>query len=211
MTFVVGSSKALGNGKFYQNSGKLNSWGRAAERTAANYFKNITFVGGQPLDLSDSPAVLNNAAVTLTVNSRTLTLGGLGEETSGSALTKAGAGTLVLSNDNTYSGATTVSAGVLQIDGESVSRVFVVDAGATLKIGEDAKLSNKTSLSIADGGVVYLHGYVKRNIKSLVIADVEQELTGTYGAIGSGATHEMACFKGPGKLKFGSGFIITIR
>lgn len=211
VTFVVGSSKALGNGKFYQNSGKLNSWGRAAERNSGNYFKSITFVGGQPLDLSDSPAVLNNAVVTLTVNSRTLTLGGLGEETIGSALTKAGAGTLVLSNDNTYSGATTVSAGVLQIDGESVSRVFVVDAGATLKIGEDATLSNKTSLSIADGGVVYLHGYVKRNIKSLVIADVEQELTGTYGAIGSGATHEMACFKGPGKLKFGSGFSIIIR
>ena len=211
VTFVVGSSKALGNGKFYQNSGKLNSWGRAAERAAANYFKSITFNGGQPLDLSGSPAVLNNAAVTLTVNARTLSLGGLGEETAGSALTKAGAGTLMLAGDNTYSGATTVRAGVLQIDGESVSRVFVVDAGATLKIGEDATLSNKTSLSIADGGVVYLHGYVKRNIKSLVIADVEQELTGTYGAIGSGATHEMACFKGPGKLKFGSGFSIIIR
>ena len=211
VTFVVGSSKALGNGKFYQNSGKLNSWGRAAERTAANYFKSITFVGGQPLDLSDSPAVLNNAAVTLTVNARTLSLGGLGEETAGSALTKAGAGTLVLVGDNTYSGATTVSAGVLQIDGESVSRDFAVAAGATLRIGEDATLSKKTTLSIADGGVVYLHGYAKRNIKSLVIADVEQELNGTYGAIGSGATHEMACFKGPGKLNFGSGFIISIR
>lgn len=211
MTFVVGSAKALGNGRYYQNGGNLNSTGRPVSCDTENFFKSVEFKGTQPLDLSDSAAVLNNAAVTLKVNARTLTLGGLGEAEPGSSLTKNGSGTLVLAGDNTYSGDTAVTEGVLQIDGKNESRAYAVDAGATLKFGESAVLPEKTVLSIAEGGTVFLHGYVIHNIKSLIIGDIEQEPYGTYGAIGSGATHEMACFRGPGKVRFNTGFSVKLR
>jgi hypothetical protein len=72
-------------------------------------------------------------------------------------------------------------------------------------------LPEKTVLSITEGGTVFLHGYVIHNIKSLIIGDIEQDPFGTYGAIGSGATHEMACFRGPGKVRFNTGFSVKLR
>ena len=49
-----------------------------------------------------------------------------------SALTKVGTGTLTLSGANTYSGATTVSAGRLRINGSSSATSYTVLSGATL-------------------------------------------------------------------------------
>lgn len=60
----------------------------------------------------------------------------IGPNTSG-GLTKLGAGTLILSNVNTYAGATTVSNGTLELRGGGsidVSTSIVVDAGATLAV-----------------------------------------------------------------------------
>ncbi len=51
-------------------------------------------------------------------------------------VTKAGTGTLVLSGANTWTGATAINAGTLEVTGNSnTKRIYTVAAGATLKIG----------------------------------------------------------------------------
>ncbi len=62
--------------------------------------------------------------------SRTLTYGGI--IYGGNTLTKSGAGTLILSGVNIYSGATTVSAGIMIVNGSAANSAFTVDLGTTL-------------------------------------------------------------------------------
>jgi fibronectin-binding autotransporter adhesin len=66
------------------------------------------------------------------------------------SLSKTGAGTLVLSGNNTFSGATTVDAGTLRVNGSTASAV-VVDSGATLggsgSIGAAATLNAGANLA----------------------------------------------------------------
>jgi autotransporter-associated beta strand protein len=68
-------------------------------------------------------------------------------------LTKNGAGTLILSGNNTYTGATTVNAGTLQLDG-SITGNLTVQAGGRL-IGSGTIGGN---LTVANGGVAEFSG-----------------------------------------------------
>ena len=78
-----------------------------------------------------SGAVTLSTTPTITVNSNTLTLGGA-ISGSGLGLTKAGDGTLVLGGSSTYSGATTVSAGTLEVTGNIESSNVGINFGATM-------------------------------------------------------------------------------
>jgi autotransporter-associated beta strand protein len=51
------------------------------------------------------------------------------------SLTKAGAGTVTLSTNNTYTGTTTISAGTLTLSGTSASGGIAIDSGGTLQLG----------------------------------------------------------------------------
>jgi autotransporter-associated beta strand protein len=80
----------------------------------------------------------------ITIPSGGLTAGGDGASTTYSGvlsgaggLTKAGAGTMILTGSNTYTGATTVTGGILEIIG---------------------KVAGSTSLSVSSGAVLYLNG-----------------------------------------------------
>lgn len=211
-TLSLGNRNALGSSTLYMNGGRLDSQGVAAVACTDGYLKSFTFKGSTSLDLSSGTAHLNAAAVTLTVDANTLTLGALEEETAGSTLTKAGAGTLVLNGEAHYTGATTVSAGTLRLNGAVASRELSVVSGATLAFVSTTELHKKVSLAIEEGGKLNLKNLDPIQVKRLFVAGVELTETGTYGAVGSGARHELACISGWGQLKVGgSGFTVLVK
>ena len=95
--------------------------------------------------------------------------------------TKKGQGILNLTGANTYGGDTVVEAGVLRM------------TSAYLADGADVFLTTGGQLALAYGGAA-------DDVRSLYFDGVPQ-VTGTWGATGSGAAHiNDTFFRGPGKL-----------
>jgi autotransporter-associated beta strand protein len=130
------------NGSFNLNSGSFldNSSGAAITNSTYNpgqaWNGDWTFIGSQG---TNSDLNLGIGAVTMTTSPivtvsnalTTLTVGGV-ISGAGFGLVKAGAGTLKLTGKNTYSGATTISNGTLQVVvGGSCSNSAVTVAGST--------------------------------------------------------------------------------
>jgi fibronectin-binding autotransporter adhesin len=162
----------------------------------------------------------NNSARAFTINTdllvsgtgpRTLQLQGTGAGTNTFAgkivdgpgmvvsLTKAEAGTWVLSGDNTYSGPTTVNAGTLVLAGSQT-------------------LSDTAALTIASSGTrkVHLNTGVKEKVGSLVFG-TDPQVTGTWGSSASTAENKNdTYFSGEGLLYVGidtppSGTVIIVK
>ncbi len=205
--FVIASKDAFGTGALDLGSGaRINCAKDVGGLSTATpqTWRNFTFLGECNFSLGDGPVTLANAGTTVTVNANTLSVeGAIGETNEGSNLSKAGTGTLVLNGANTYTGTTTVSAGTLAIGGSPAAPLAVsVAEGATLRLDPFVQLDGKATLDIADGASVVLHNRDVQGISRLVVNGVEQEAAGSYGAVGSGATHELPCFAGYGVLAF---------
>jgi autotransporter-associated beta strand protein len=135
-TLALDSDTALG-------TGALNIGGGTAldatlpgivqtNNNAQSWDGNFTFDGTYSLNLGAGAVTLTGNR-TVTVNANTLTVGG--PISGGYGITKAGAGTLLLSGHSTYSGATSVSNGVLEVSGS---------------------VSSTSSVTVSAGGVFYL-------------------------------------------------------
>lgn len=99
---------------------------------------------------------LNGATRTIAVNASTATLSGDIQTSSGTAgITKIGAGTLVLSGTNTYSGPTTISAGALTIGNVSTfSNTSQIVLSGTSRLEVNAANASLAKLA-AGGGVPF--------------------------------------------------------
>lgn len=105
-----------------------------------------------------------------------------GDAPTDGGLTKTGAGQLNLASGNTYNGNTTVNAGTLSVQSTSF---------------DDA-----STITIADGATLNLNTGATDTVGSLVLG-VGTQPNGTYGAIGSGAQHEIAQITGNGFIQVG--------
>ena len=152
-TLNINSASAIGSGSFTISGGTLNNTSGSSVTLSTNNAQtwngDFAFTGTNDLNLGNG-AVTLGASRTVTVNNNgILTVGGI-ISGSGLGLAKAGSGTLILGGVNTYTGATTVSAGTLQtsaadriIDSSAIS----VSSGATFALG-----GNETVASIAGAG-----------------------------------------------------------
>ena len=142
---------------------------------------DFSFAGSNALTLSGTVAL--TAARTVTVSANTLTSSGV---VSGAfALAKQGPGTLVLSGANTYTGATTVSQGIISVQSAAALGTAVgtttVASGATLQIQNSLTVAEPLNLSgtgVSGAGAVEqvsgtntLSGAVVLNGATTIIAD----------------------------------------
>ena len=143
-TVNLGVANTYNGPTFIRNGATLNA-NVANALPTANGRTDVTFDGTGTsvlaLGADQSVASLTSAgAATVTLNANTLTVGAASGSTTFAGaiggtggLIKDGASTLVLSGNNGYTGATTVSAGRLTLQGTYGSSGFAISSGATLE------------------------------------------------------------------------------
>jgi len=212
-TVVLSAASSYNGPTTIQNSGVLqlgnNNVLPTAPRTAMTITGSSTFnlagySDGVASLTGDSTAIVRNSVVggtsTLTVNSGsgvTSTFAGVIAGTNGGtqgniALQKDGAGTLILTGTNTYSGTTTVNGGTLTAaagPGNALGSTsgITVNSGGTLLLGASDQINNSATVTLAGGT------FAKGNFGE-----------GTASASGMGALTLTAA---GGELDFGTGTV----
>jgi autotransporter-associated beta strand protein len=180
----IANSAAIGNGPLTINGGTLdNLTGSAitlATNNAQNWNGNFIFQGTAALNTGIGTVTLSSSR-TVTVNgSNALTVGG-GISGSGDSLTKAGAGTLILtSNGNSYSGNTYIVGGVLQVGaGSTVGALptgsVSIGSGTTFAVDRsDNIIFSALANPLSGAGTFY-----KQASNTLTFTGTSSALTGT--------------------------------
>ena len=154
-----------------------------ADTTPSHNWTVNTGSGG-PLTLD----VLSGTA-TITVSNQTATIGAVLAGTDG--LLKLGAGTLALSSQNTYTGGTTVSGGVLDLTGGggssgTINGTATVNSGATLRldtgdaVGYGGGSTALTTINLT-GGTMNVNTTANQTLGSAVINLTGGAITGVSG------------------------------
>lgn len=139
-TLIISDQNSLGTNQFFFNGGTLIS---KNELTGSNRIQNIVSIGGDvtidgtnPIEFADMRTFFGSLTKVQTIIGTVLVSGPIGFA---NLINKGGAGTMILSAANSYSGNTTVQAGVLKLTGDGSitgSPVIRVDSGATFDLSE---------------------------------------------------------------------------
>jgi fibronectin-binding autotransporter adhesin len=129
----IANSAALGSGPLTISGGTLDNTSGAALTLAGSIAKNVNgsfvFGGSSPLNTGSGAVALGGSATVTVSGTGALTIGGA---ISGGALTKNGPGTLVLAADNSYSGGTGLSSGLLVLNTLSLGTGPLTITGGSL-------------------------------------------------------------------------------
>lgn len=186
-TLAVNNNNALGTGNVTLAGGTLQASGESLSNavtfTAASGLNTASTGNAQipGLTLKGGVTLAGDGALTVTGNTRTAIDSVVSEDSVGRTLIKDGAGTLVLTRDNTYTGGTFVRAGTLVVNnaynrtalgsgtGEgavtvgrgatltgtfAISGALQVNNGGTLGIGNSIGHSSVSSLTLAGGSLM---------------------------------------------------------
>jgi fibronectin-binding autotransporter adhesin len=181
MTGSIGQNVTISasSGTLQLNSNTIN--GTAGLGILIDNSNAFTLTISAPMKVGNAETWTNNSGNLFTVgaggvdtNSKALTINGTGNTTisgvvsNGGSLTKSGTGTLTLSGANTYTGTTTVSAGILNIQNATAlgapAGSTTVSSGATLQlqgvitVGADALTISGTGASGQNGALVNVSG-----------------------------------------------------
>jgi autotransporter-associated beta strand protein len=160
---------------------------------------NRITLGGNVTNNSTSVQTINLAMIlsadrtfTTSASGGDLTIGGVLSETGGArGIIKAGTGTLTLSGANTYSGATTVSAGTLKIDNSGTTTARLANtSGVTVNSGGTLLLASSSGSStdrISNSAGVTLNGGATFNTGGLSEGTRPSSSGSSDGAAGMGA------------------------
>ena len=135
--------------------------------------------------------------VSVSLDIQTLGISGIG-----TALTKDGDGTLKLTVANTYTGGTVLSGGTLEIGASGSVKGNVTITGSVLKLSSAAAMEATANLLLPAApanGTVDLNFVGTQTINALKFGTT-WKTTGTWGAMGSGATQQHPAFTGTGLL-----------
>ena len=142
---VIPNGASAGNVGFASNGTNPNNIVRLDLASFSDTINGLSVGAGANANITNSVA----GASTLTIgdNHTTSSFGGTITETTGTlAITKIGSGTLTLSGDNTYTGATNVNAGTLLING-STSNTSLVTVGINGTLGGTGTVGGNTTIS----------------------------------------------------------------
>ena len=178
-----GGNLQIQGGLSLANAVTINGAGTSQNGAIENFAGSNTLSGAITVA---SASRINSAAGTLTLSgniglgANTLTVGGAGDTTQSAVisgtggLTKDGAGTLTLNGANTYTGATTVSAG-------------------TLRLGADHRLADTTAVTVASGATFDVNSRTE-TIGSLAGAGTVD--LGATGSLTTGGDNTSTTFSG---------------
>ncbi len=190
LSITTGASLGTAAGQTTANGGTLDLNGVALSSTETINLTGTGNGGAGALTGTGTSSIAGTNTVTLTGNA---TIGGagtltmtapIGENVGPFNLTKAGAGTLILAGNNTYTGSTTVSAGTLELQGGSAiantGEVTMANvAGATLVVTNSETIGSLNGGGATGGNVSIAAG------QTLTTGDAGNDI---YAGVISGAT-----------------------
>ncbi|HTB63386.1 MAG TPA: autotransporter-associated beta strand repeat-containing protein, partial [Opitutales bacterium] len=156
-TLDINSASAIGTGTLTIAGGNLDNTSGAGvtltTNNAQNWNLNFNFIGTNDLNLGTG-AVTMNATRTITVTNGNLTVGGvISDGGNAYGLTKIGAGTLILTGNETYSGTTNINNGTLEVaDGGSLFNSARLNVANQFGVNATFTVSN-TTLDIPNSAI----------------------------------------------------------